>query len=342
MLIERFMTTLRRWFPALAALVLLAVAGAAGYNWYRSRNDSQKRSDVSATKQNAGQSVAEVGLSGMIYAREVVNVGAGVEGQVLSFHAEVGDEVYEGQLLAEISNQNLANAREESEEELTRAQTRIDELEVAVASGRLEASRAQADLTRVRGEHERATRNVNRQKMLIAEGATPRQSYDRAEAEYKTLGTDLQNLEAVAGGAEARLASLQSELDNARKQLEARVLDLEAAQARLDAGQVFSPASGIVTSRRGTPGEDVHPSVADFFQIATNLSNLTVLVEPQGSVLASIKQGQTALVNVADIPNDVLTGTVASVTDGKVRVDFVSPSALVKPGQTAQVRLMLR
>jgi cobalt-zinc-cadmium efflux system membrane fusion protein len=264
-----------------------------------------------------------------------------VDGTISAFHVEVGAEVYEGQLLAEIKNAQVENSQELSTLELERAQQRVNNFEALLAAARLEASRAAADSQRVRSELERATRNYERQRLLLSEGATPRRTFEKAQTDFQALETESTQLTALATQTEERVRTVQRDLDAAKKLLEGKVSDTEAVTTRLAAGQVLSPATGIVSARRGQVGDQVNPAIEDLFVIATELSHLEVVVEPEPPALARIKPGSQAGIVLADVPNETLPGTVSAVENGKVRVEFANPSPLVKPGMTAQVRIRL-
>ncbi len=178
---------MRSKWPALAATVLVLCAAAGGGFWYYRAQAAAKAKAAVPPPAAPQQITGEISLSGTVGAREVVEVASPVEGKVYAFRAEVGDEVYEGQLLAELTNETLSLAQQSAAEQVERTQDRFNELEASVAAARLETSRATADFLRVKGEFERASRNYTRQKMLYAEGATPRQQYEKAEAEFKTL-----------------------------------------------------------------------------------------------------------------------------------------------------------
>ena len=60
----------------------------------------------------------------------------------------------------------------------------------------------------------------------------------------------------------------------------------------------------------------------DLFRIATDLSNLSIVVDPSPAQLARIKPGQAVLINLADIPNEALGGIVSSAEGGSVTIDF--------------------
>lgn len=283
--------------------------------------------------------VGEMVLPGRIQARMTTSIPAPIDGIIVAFHADVGEEVHEGQLLAEIRNDGLQGAQESANTELESAQARVTNLESAVTAARLESSRASADAARARGESDRASRNYARQKMLVAEGATPRQVFEKAEKEAEVLDQESRNAVETAKQAEERLSMVLRELDTARKLLDGKVQDLESASARLDAGQIISPVDGVIAARKGQQGEQVHPATGDLFQIATDLSTLEVTLEPDPKQALVIKVGQPAAVIVADLPNESLQGKVTSAERGKVIVEFSNPSPLVKPGLTAQVRI---
>jgi multidrug resistance efflux pump len=324
---------------ALAAAVLL-IAGIAVIVVVR-RNDAREVPQKAAVTTPI-QQAPEVILPGRIQSRESVHVPVPVDGVISAFHVEVGAEVYEGQLLAEIRNQQVEAAQELTDLELERAQVRVNGFEGLLAAARLEASRASADSLRARSELERATRNYERQRLLLAEGATPRRTFEKAEAEFKALESESKLLDTMATQSEERVRTTQRDLDAAKKVLEGKLSDLEAAKTRVGAGQVVSPATGIVSARRGQVGDQVNPDVEDLFVIATELSHLEVVVEPDPSILARIKPGSQAGIVLADVPNETLPGTIQDLEGGKVRIEFANPSPLVKPGMTAQVRIPLQ
>jgi multidrug resistance efflux pump len=194
----------------------------------------------------------------------------------------------------------------------------------------------------VRSEFDRATKVYERQKILIAEGATPRRVFEKAEKDYRALEEESASLSAVAKQAVDRVSTIQRDLDAAKKLLDARNEDLEEASGKVAAGQIVSPADGVVAARRGQEGDEVHPAMEDLMSIATDLSKLEVLVEADPAQASRIKPGQEAAVIVADLPGEALGGVVKSVEGGKVTVEFANPSAAVRPGLTAQVRIKVK
>jgi macrolide-specific efflux system membrane fusion protein len=325
-----------KWFLFAGTVILLAVAAGALSVLRREQPPAPK---VAAAPPE--RTVTQVSLTGRIQAHTVVQVPVPVLGQIEAFHADVGSDVYEGQLLAQIRNQSAQSEQQAATLEIERAQNRVHTLESEIAASRLEASRAMADATRARGELDRASRNYERQKMLMAEGATPRLVYEKSERDYKAIETESKTLDEVARHADERVSTLQRELDNARRLLDGKTEDLEQAAAKVGAGNIYAPVTGTISGRRGEPGDDVNPGITDLFQIATDLSTLEVVVEPSPEILAHIQTGQQVSITIAEMANESLPGVVKNVEQGRVHVEFPNPDPLIKPGLTAQVTFKL-
>ena len=320
-----------------AVVLLAAIAGIVSLARTGWRLQARKPA-VSQTP--SPQPPREIVLQGKIQAKTVVNIPAPVEGTVDRMLADVGDSVFEGQLLASIKDSKLELADQAAQSDAAKSQARVAELESALIAARLESSRARADATRSRSEFERAEKAYLRQQMLIREGATPRLVFEKAESEYNTLKADSESLEQVAQKAEERVTAIAKELDTAKTIAHAKAQDADEAKAELGAGEVHSTVDGMVVGRRGRAGDPVDRSMGDMFQIATNLSSLEVVLMPDSKLLPAIKSGQPALVEIVEAAGAIM-GTVREIKAGQVLVDFMSPSPAVKPGLTAQVKIKL-
>lgn len=322
-----------------AILAITAALGIAAAGFFAMRWGPAAAKPKAASPPIAPQ--AEISLPATLQPVTSIPVPVPIQGKIESFQAEVGADVYEGQLLAQIRSEALEAVKQAAEIDLDRAETRIRNLESSLAAARLEASRASADASRVKGEFERASKAYQRYKILLDEGATPRLTFEKAQKEYLALEAESRNLDAVAVAAEDRISSVTRELDAARKLLEGKTADVEQATAQSGAGEVLSPVTGVVVSRRGQPGDDVHPSMTDLFQIASDLSLMHAVAEASPAQIGRIKQGQPASVTIAEMGGEALQGSVLKIEDGKITVEFANPNVLIKPGLTAQIRLKL-
>ncbi|HYP09639.1 MAG TPA: HlyD family efflux transporter periplasmic adaptor subunit [Bryobacteraceae bacterium] len=318
-------------------IVVLAVLAAGGLAAWQYRAAAVKP----AAAPPAAQVPADISVPAVLRAANTTLVAVPIDGKVVSFEVEPGAEVYTGQLLARIRNEGLESTREAAEADLENAETRVRNLESTLTAARLEASRASADAARLRNDLERATKQYQRQKMMIEQGATPRKVFEKAEADFKAADSESKSMDAVAQAAEERITTLSRDLDAARKLLESKAQDLEEAKERVGAGDVVSPVDGIVVARRGQAGDQVSPTTVDLFEIATNLSALHAVAEVAPAFAAKVTPGVDVKLVIAELGGETLTGKVSKVEGGAITAEFANPNPAVKPGLTAQMRIKL-
>ena len=284
---------------------------------------------------------AEISLAGKVEAREVVGVQAPSDGTIAEYLVMVGEEVFEGQLIARIANPRLQGEREKAKEVADKAQERVNALESQMLAARLDASRGQAESARVRDDYSRTERTARRQEMLQAQGATPRLTYEKAVSDFATAKLEFETATARAKGAEARVAALTKDIEAAKKTLDDRNAELEDADINLQATQMHAPVDGVILERKGEAGADVRIGEDGVFRIGTDLGQLQVVVEPEPAVLAKLQVGQPAAVILAEFASEQLNAEISRIEGGKAYVLFGSPDPAIKPGLTAQVRVKL-
>ncbi len=324
-----------RWLLFTGTVVLIGVGAGALSLLRRPSRPAQPKNAV------APVFGPEIGFTGRVQARNLVPVAATTDGTVEEFTVEVGQDVFEGQLLARIRNTTLESAVEQAQADFDRAQSRVTTLEANLIASRLEASRADADRSRARAEAEKAEKLYLRQQLLHKEGATPRLVFEKSQKEYQALKAEHNSLAELAVRTDERTRSLVKEIDAARKTLEEKSEDLDLAKEELQAAEIHSPVDGILVTRRADPGAAVNQSMKDLFQIAVDLSSLEVVVEPEPPALARIRAGQPATVRLAEMSNEPVQASVREVKGTQVFVEFTSPNPAIRPGLTAQVTIRI-
>jgi multidrug resistance efflux pump len=324
----------RKWLITAAAAVVLVIAGSVLL--YRKSHTPKPKPTPPPPVVVAPP--PEISIAGKIEATKVVKVPVPVDGVIEQLVADVDDDVVVGDVLARIKSPKIAAAQKKSEEIAGHARNRVGELETALIGAELEASRSDADASRAKIEYEKAEKTYQREEMLMREGITPRLVYEKAQQEYNTLKAQTQELSEAAKKAAARLVSLKAELESARRADEQRASDIDKGQSNSMAGEVRSPAEGVVIARHGQQGDPVTRATKDFFQIAVNLTALQVVIAPQPQELPRIHAGQTAAIEIAETTGST-PGKVREIKAGQVFIDFTSPSLSVRPGMTAQVKI---
>jgi membrane fusion protein (multidrug efflux system) len=331
-----------KWFLLAAAAVLIAIAAGALSRW---RNGASPQAALPQTPVSPAPAPAPGGsfltLSGPIHAQKTVPVNAELEGKIEAFSVEIGQDVFEGQMLARIGNPGLESAQQLAAEAVETIQSRVNTIESSILSGRLESSRARADASRAKAEYERTQKVADRQQLLHREGATPRLAFERAQAEFARAQAEFASLDELARQAEGRITRLLADLDRARKLLTEKSEELEEAKTEMGASEVLAPVDGLLVARRKQVGDMVALDEPAILDIAIDLALLEVTLEPKPEELARIKAGQEAVVSVAELAIDGMPGEVAEIRGNQVIVSFASPDPSVKPAMTAGVRIKI-
>jgi len=328
----------RKWPWAVGVAVCAAAAAVVwGWHWQQQRVHADAHPAPAIA---APATPAEISLPGRIQATSVVSVAAPIDGTISQYLVNPGDEVFTGEVLAYIKSASADSAQDAAQREAESVHTEITNLEAELISSRLDASRARSELSRAKAEFDLAEKAYQRQQLLLQAGATPRLTFEKAEHEYRTAKSDYDAREGLARDAEDRVTRLSKQIDDDKAMAAARDKELDNAKAQAAAGVVRSPDNGVVVSRHGQPGDPVNPGMKDLIEIAVNLTALEAVVDTDVGTAQRIRQGQPALIDVAESPG-AITGTVRAVNGGRVLVDFVSPTPAVKPGLTAQVKFKL-
>ena len=327
-----------KWLLFGGMVIFMAAGAGAFYLWMKHLAPAP----VIQTKAPGLPPGAEVRLEGKIQAVNLLQVTAPIDGVAEEFAVKPGDEVYEGQILGRIANESLLDNERESALETDRAQGRVNTAESELIAARLEDSRASADAARIRSELQRTERIYQRQSQLVKEGAIPKNAYEKAEQEYLAAKAEAETLTSLAESARERIQRSTSELEMAKKALAEKEQAHDAAKAELTAASLVSPVDGLVIAIHKNAGEAVSKSAGSLIDVASDLSQLELAIDANPSIASRVAAGQPALIVMPELPGDGLNATVKSVENGRIVVEFSSPSPLIRPGMSAVARLKLK
>ena len=280
---------------ALIAIIVLGT-GAAVAGWYL--NPRSQRAIAYRTAQvTRGNLLVAISATGTVEPEEVIDVGAQVAGQILSFGRDAdgktvdyGSKVTEGTVLAKI------------DESLYAAEAAQAEAQVQAARANLQ--RAEADLQQLNAKLYQAERDWQRARKLGPSEALAEASYDAYQAAYQT---------AFANVAIGKAAILQAEAGLAQAQAV-----LRRAQRNHGYCTITSPVSGVIIDRRVNIGQTVVASLnaPSLFLIAKDLTRMQVWVAVNEADIGKIEQGQPVTFTVDAFPGETFRGQV-----GKIRLN---------------------
>ncbi|SIP87747.1 membrane fusion protein, macrolide-specific efflux system [Aeromonas sp. RU39B] len=168
-------------------LCLLLIAGLLTW-WFWPQTPPPSYLTAKVSRQDIEQSVQ---ASGVLQAREQLDVGAQVTGQVVRLLVDEGERVKKGQLLAEIDPTVAQNKLQRSEADLARARA---DLEMKQALLR---------------QHELG---LKRQQEMIRDQATSRADLEQAQAQLATSKAEVANARTAITTAQIDVATARTEL----------------------------------------------------------------------------------------------------------------------------------
>lgn len=169
------------------AIVAIAIAATA---WYFLKPEPTKNQFITADV-TRGDIENSVLATGVLEATKMVSVGSQVSGQVKKMYVQLGDQVKQGQLIAQIDSIRQEN-------ELKTAEANIKNQQAQLAT-------RQANLAKVEAEY-------NRQKAMYAQDATSRAELESALASLKTAQADITAVNAQIEQSRLTLSTAKEDL----------------------------------------------------------------------------------------------------------------------------------
>jgi multidrug resistance efflux pump len=322
----------------ISAVTIAAVAGGIFLLKYR-----QKPLPAPRQAEAAVINTDEVTLSGSIRPQHVIGVGATVAGNIDAMLVDVGEDVFEGQVLARIGSSNVDSDREAATQALERSQDQLAKAEAAVNSSRLESSRADADMQRARAQLDRVQAILERQTTLHKAGATPNLVYEKAVKDYEAAVAEFEIMDKAQRAARDNVSQATTKVAELKAGVVQRSREVESAEGQYTATEIHAPSEGVVIARKGEIGKPASDYGDQLFQIATDMFALEVTLPAKPAVMKRIHPGQTATVQVLDLQSLGMPGTVKEVREkeGEIVVEFSGTVQAIRPGMRADVRLRL-
>lgn len=280
---------------------------------------------------------------------------AKVGGYMKKLYVDIGDQVEEGQKLAEIDVPELLKAYERQKAEVARLRSekvRCDAA-IAVAEAKLEQGQAgvkeaEAQVAADRSEHQRI-------RQLVESGAVTERLRDETLNRLRASEAALSSKIASLNVAKAELKMAQATADTAQAAEKVGDKQLEELDISIGYATLRAPFKGVVTQRAVDPG--------DLIQNAQSSSGgerralFTIAQIDKVRVRVPIPQRDTALADVGDkarfthesLRGKVLQGAISRLSKSldpvtrtmMVEVDFPNPDGRILPGVFGQMTIVL-
>jgi HlyD family secretion protein len=267
----------------LMTVVALALVGGGGFYYWKYQ--SQPSTTFMLADVKRGKLEATVGSTGTLQPREIVDIGAQVQGRITMIGADPttqskivdwGSEVLgpefdkngnitkQGTLLAQI-DPLLYQAMVDS------ADAAVASAIASVKSAEAAIDVAKADLLQKNATLVQATADWTRTGGLIKTGGISQAEFDQYNATHEVALANVKSSTASIEAAEAKLKSAKASVKAAQAQL-------DSARTNLDYTKITAPVNGVVVDRRVNVGQTVVASLSapSLFLIAKDLSKTEV------------------------------------------------------------------
>lgn len=334
----------------LFVIVLLCAAGTVwGWRVLRQKDDAAKsgpptakvsRRDMSLTVLATGAVKPQVGAE--------VKVGARITGKVFRLHANIGDVVKKGQVLAELEKADLQARVDLRAAELEMARAKLS----AVMSLRpREIEKAEADVAQWQTTVEFNRKELAREEELLKQDFTSQQACDRAREQ---LNVSLSRLSAAQKALELARKGFEEDIRQTSAEIKRAEAALTDAKTQLSYATIIAPVDGVIASISTQEGETVAAGLnAPTFVTIIDLGRLQVDTFVDEVDIGKIQIGQKVIFTVDAFPAREFEGKVTAVypkaviqenvVNYDVVVNITSPyDGLLRPEMTASVTISLK
>jgi macrolide-specific efflux system membrane fusion protein len=176
---------------AVIGAVTIVAMLAGGWYWYAGSAQDSEKERLRPIAVTRGTIEEVVTSQGKLEAKQYVDVGTQVSGQLKKIHVEIGDAVTKGQLVAEID-------------------PRVYESQVEASEARLNSLKAQ--LNQQKAEAKLAEQNLKRNQSLIAVDAISRQALEETESQAAAAKAQTDSIAAQIQETESNLKGTRTNL----------------------------------------------------------------------------------------------------------------------------------
>lgn len=333
-----------------SALIILVMGGAGGFYWLGS---GSRQASYRTVPVEQGDILSTISSTGTLNAVITVQVGTQVSGTIQQLFVDYNSPVKKGMLIARIDPATFTA-------KVNQAKADVDSAQATVLNQRAAVVKAQADLANARAnvvKDEVAVRDAKIKAesriRLFQEGGISEEERDTAKATLDSAVAQLDAAQASVRSSQAALEVTQAQLSAAQAQVRQKQAALAQAQVDLDNSSIRAPVDGVVVARNVDVGQTVAASLQapTLFLIAQDLTKMQVDTNVDEADIGRVAMEQAAAFTVDAYPGQRFQGKVVQirqapqVVQNVVTYDVVvavgNPDLMLKPGMTANVRILV-
>jgi multidrug efflux pump subunit AcrA (membrane-fusion protein) len=359
-------------FCVVVLLAASALAAAAGCGRSVAGDAAQKEPEaepVETVRPTARQIRRVVEQPGQIESDEQTALYARVSGYVKAWHADVGDEVKAGQLLAELSVPELDQELQQkkaavvlakaevslAKRALETAKANVKRAEAAVRQAEAARKRAEAAAARWSSEYDRGRKLVQSRSISSTEYESIQDQHRSAQATVAESKASIDLASADQSAREADLAQAEAKVEVAAGQLSVAEADRDRLAALVGFSRITAPFAGVVTRRQVEKGHLVQPPTGqqapgtELFMLART-DRVRVTIDVPESAASHVRSGTGARVRVQALGQQELEANVSRTSWAlstqtrtlRAQVDLDNKQGVLRPGMFVSVALQVQ
>jgi len=289
-------------------LIVLGIAAVALGAWYFFRAKDVAQPDLQTVAVKRGDVFATISATGTLEPEEVVDIGAQVTGQILSFGKDTagktvdyGSQIEEGALLAKIDDALYAINKKQAEAQVQQAQSAVLSAEAGLLQNKARLEQARAQLNQAKKDWDRAEK-------LGPSDSLSRSAFDTYQSVYEAAKANVSAADAACEVSNAQIATSKATVLQAQAAI-------QLADRNLAYCTISSPVKGIVIDRRVDVGQTVvsNMSASSLFLLAKDLKKMEVWVAVNEADIGNIHTGQSVTFTADTFPGVTFQGSVNKI-----------------------------
>ena len=335
--------------------LIIVALGALAYTFLKPEETTPNY--LTATVE-VGDIENNVMASGKVKALNTVDVGAQVSGEVKRLYVEVGDEVKQGDLIAQIDQVTQKNSLSNEQASLEQSEAALQSAQAESLSKQASLKSAYADLASRQSELKQAQSDFARLQDLVAIDAISQQEYDTQATSVETAKAAVANARAAIDTAKAAIATTEANINSQQAALRKSRTNVSTAEEDLSYTTIRAPISGTVVSITTEQGTTVNANqTAPTLVTLADLSTVRINAQISEADVINVSAGMPAYFNIIGNPDKQYDATLTAIepapeqisstssTDAAIYyvgyIEVPNPDRLFRIDMTAQIYIIV-
>ena len=308
-----------KWGVAAIVVLLLGIFA------YQQLKPKAAEPNYLTAKAEIGDIENNVMASGKVKALNTVEVGAQVSGEVKKLYVDIGDQVQQGDLIAQIDQVTQRNALDNQQATLEQSAAALQSAQADVLSKRANLKSAYADLASRQSELKQAQSDFARLKSLVEIDAISQQEYDTQATAVQTAKAAVDNARAAIDTAKAAIVTANANISSQQAELRKSQTNVNTAQQDLGYTTIRAPMSGTVVSITTEQGSTVNANqTAPTIVTLADLSTVRINAQISEADVINVQAGMPVYFNIIGNPEQKFDATLKAIEPAPEQISETS------------------